>query len=297
MGPDIVEVIQCTWMNVAVPAILNGCDFIPFCETHIAEIERIQAQVAKFALGLPSSAPNFCAQTELGWKPFRQMLFERQIKFYFRVLFLDDSRWVHQALLDHLSGTWSSPYLTYISDVRSKLGIFSAPFQPVLWKRLSYKYFLSITNTKISPNWWLKPLEGFEKLHYVSESKWSTIISEFRLGCEGLGNKQPIKHHIRTQWCPVCPHLYQPNDGHHLLFVCSSLTVLRRATGIASFMTSCTLKNISSEVAYSLFISGLDCQENPISISAFYERARCMHDMRELWLSKWWKLCKCLYSN
>ena len=58
MGPDIVEVIQCTWMNVAVPAILNGCDFMPFCDTRIAEIERIQAQLAKFALGLSASSPN-----------------------------------------------------------------------------------------------------------------------------------------------------------------------------------------------------------------------------------------------
>ena len=39
MGPDIVEVIQCTWLNVAVPAILNGCDFIPFCDTRVADIE------------------------------------------------------------------------------------------------------------------------------------------------------------------------------------------------------------------------------------------------------------------
>ena len=287
MGPDIVDVVHCTWMNVAVPAILNGCDFIPFCDTRIAEIERIQSQVAKFALGLPASSPNFCAQTELGWKSFRQMLYERQIKFYFRVLFLDSSRWVHQALIDHLSGTWASPYLDYISAVRSKLGIFSAPLQPVVWKRLSYKYFLSLTNATTSPNWWLRPLDGFERLAYVSESKWSTIISEFRLGCEGLGNKQPLEHHTRKPWCPVCPQLHQPNDGHHLLFICSSLAALRRTTGIASFMTSCTLKSLGSLEAYSLFISGLNCHRKPIGISDYYERARCMRDMRELWLSKW----------
>ena len=109
MGPDTVDVIHCTWLNVAIPAILHGCEVIPFCETRITEIERIQSQVAKFALGLPLSSPNFCAQTELGWKSFRQLLYECQIKFYFRVLFLDKKRWVHQALLDHLSGSWASP--------------------------------------------------------------------------------------------------------------------------------------------------------------------------------------------
>ena len=78
MGPDVVEVVLCTWSNIAIPAILTGCEMIPFCETRIAEIERIQAQIAKFALGAPTSCPNICAQTELGLKPFRQKLMEHQ---------------------------------------------------------------------------------------------------------------------------------------------------------------------------------------------------------------------------
>ena len=111
MGPDVVDVVLCTWLNVAIPAILNGCDMIPFCDTRIEDIERIQSQVAKFALGVSRSTSNVCAQTELGMKTFRQHLYERQLKFYFRVLFLPESRWVHQALVEHLSGGWSSPYL------------------------------------------------------------------------------------------------------------------------------------------------------------------------------------------
>ena len=91
MGPDVVDVVQCTWLNVALPAILNGCEFIPFCETRILELERIQSQIAKFALGLPSSSPNICAQTELGWKPVRQLLYEKQFKFYFQIFSLMNS--------------------------------------------------------------------------------------------------------------------------------------------------------------------------------------------------------------
>ena len=45
LGPDVVDVVQCTWLNVAIPAILNGCEVIPFCETRIVEMERIQSQV------------------------------------------------------------------------------------------------------------------------------------------------------------------------------------------------------------------------------------------------------------
>ena len=52
MGPDVVDVVLCTWSNVAIPAI--------------SEIERIQAQVAKFALGVSSSFPNISSHCELG---------------------------------------------------------------------------------------------------------------------------------------------------------------------------------------------------------------------------------------
>ena len=139
----MVDVVHCTWLNVALPAVLNGCEVIPFSETNILEIEKIQSQVAKFALGLPQASPNFCAQTELGWKTFRQHLFEKQLKFYFRVLYLNENRWAHQALRDHLSGSWQSPYLAYISSIRTKLGIFSAPYVPAVWKQVSNKYFIS----------------------------------------------------------------------------------------------------------------------------------------------------------
>ena len=58
---------------------------VPFCESRIDEIERVQSKVAKFALGFPVSFANVCAQTELGMKSFRQQLYERQLKFYFWV--------------------------------------------------------------------------------------------------------------------------------------------------------------------------------------------------------------------
>ena len=286
LGPDIVDVVNCTWLNVAIPAILNGTDVIPFCETRILEIERVQSQVAKFALGLPQSSPNFCAQTELGWKSFRQLLFERQLKFYFRVLYLKESRWVHQALLEHMSGAWHSPYLTYIHSIRAKLGIFSAPTVPSVWKQISNRHFLDSLNRMIVHLPWLQPLDRFQRLPYVCESKWSSVISEFRLGVEGLGNKNPRTGYNRKQFCPVCPQL-QPNSGIHLLFSCSSLSRLRVDTGISSFLTACTVLGVSLDEAYQLFISGFDSKRKQISQESFRDRAKCMHDMRKLWLTKW----------
>ena len=181
MGPDVVDVVLCTWLNVAIPAILNGCDMIPFCDTRIEDIERIQSQVAKFALGVSRSTSNVCAQTELGMKTFRQHLYERQLKFYFRVLFLPESRWVHQALVEHLSGGWSSPYLDYISSVRSELGIFSSPSSHCVWKRACSVYFINKANAAADGLTCVRPLKELSRLQYIQENYWSVVITEFRM--------------------------------------------------------------------------------------------------------------------
>ena len=117
-----------------------------------------------------------------------------------------------------MSGSWHSPYLTYIYSIRTKLGIFSAPTLPVIWKQMSNSHFLTSLNNSIVHLPWLQPLDSFQRLPYVCESKWSSVISEFRLGVEGLGNKNPRSGYNRKPFCPVCP-LLQPNSGIHLLYV------------------------------------------------------------------------------
>ena len=133
---------------------------------------------------------------------------------------------------------------------------------------------------------WLQPLDSFQRLPYVCESKWSSVISEFRLGVEGLGNKNPRSGYNRKPFCHVCP-LLQPNSGLHLLFSCSSLSRLRVDTGISSFLTACFVRGVSLNEAYRLFISGFDSEKKSLSQESFHERAKCMNDMRQLWLSKW----------
>ena len=75
-GPDVVDATLATWVNIAVPSILFGCESIIFTQTTIAAIESVQAQVAKRLLGLPSNTANVCAQTELGIIPFRLALYK-----------------------------------------------------------------------------------------------------------------------------------------------------------------------------------------------------------------------------
>lgn len=289
MGPDVVDVVLCTWSNVAIPAILAGCEMIPFTDTKLQEIERLQSQVAKFALGVASTFPNVSCQSELGLKPFKQLLYERQIKFFFRLLFLPCDRWSHQALLDHMSGTWASPYMSYICSLRTELGIFVSTHLPSFWKPKSSEYFLAKCNLTLSGYQWMRPLETLSRARYVSENELSAVITEFKFDNAGLGNKAPRVGYPRKLFCPVCP-THHLTSSFHVLFVCSSVVRLRIESGIQTFINSCTLKNITLEAAYGLFVYGEDCNGKQILLKSYFERAKCMKDMRQLWLSKWWMI-------
>ena len=240
----------------------------------------------KFILGVPINTSNICAQTELGVKSFRQHLYERQLEFYFRVLYLPSWRWVHQALLEHLSGAWKSPYLEYISSIRSKIRIYSAVSNPKVWRDQISKYFLTRTNETTSKLKYILPIQTFLRCPYVCESKWATVITEFKFENEGLGNKHPRTGKSMQPVCPLCPFI-EPNNGVHLIISCRSLSKLRNKTGITRFINLCKLKGYSSEETYSMFVNGQDSNKTQISKSDYVERGKWLQEMRKWWLSKW----------
>ena len=175
-GPDLCDVVRATWCDIAINSLLAGCEMVPFTETTIKKIESSQADVAKFALGLPSNAPNLCAQSEFGLKYFRQVLYERQLMYYNRLIKMDSKRWAHQAVKDHLSGDWESPYLNYIASIRMKLGIVSLS-DPIDIKKSVNSYFVQKFNTERVNFGCLLPVEKFSKQPYVCESDLSTVIA------------------------------------------------------------------------------------------------------------------------
>ena len=168
-GSDLVLVSMATWETVAVPSILFGCDSILFSEAKIAELECIQARVAKMFLGVSKNTANICAQSDIGFKPLRLLLCLQQLKFYFRVLRLPNSRWVKMALLEHLAGSWVSPYLAYICNLRTTVSLHDEPptllhlrkhmFQWVLWRTNIFFNRISLPC--------LEPLERVKKEWYV----------------------------------------------------------------------------------------------------------------------------------
>ena len=110
-GPDIVDLALSLWQNIAIPSVLYGCEAVPFSNQTVVEIARQQSCIGKYTLGLPSCAPNISSTVILGIKPFKQLLYSAQLKFYVRLSKQGNERWSKDALLDHLVGGWSSPYL------------------------------------------------------------------------------------------------------------------------------------------------------------------------------------------
>ena len=289
-GPDLTDMLVATWCNIAIPAILSGCETIPFSDNSINEIEKVQSQVAKYALGLPIGAANVCAQIDLGFKTFRHLLFEHQLKFYVRTICLSRNRWVKQALSDHLTMTWNSPYLNYLHKVRVELNLYELPECPIVLTNMLETHFVKVTNTKLSslslP--WIKPVERFSRLRYTREGLASETIAQCRYDSAGIGNKFPRENHVVKQsFCPLCP-TWVKNTVSHVALFCPLVEQLRRErTVMSSFRNMCHAKNITDDQMFELFISGYNWNNEPVTNGDFLSRGTDLRLILDLWLSKW----------
>ena len=126
-GPDVVDVCTTLWRSIAIPSITFGCESVPFSESVFKELQRHQVAVGKFALGLPVSAPNVSAEALLNMTPVKASVFKAQLKFFARLTNQSRDRWSKDALLDHLSGKWRSPYMSYISSIKQEVGLVRGP--------------------------------------------------------------------------------------------------------------------------------------------------------------------------
>ena len=289
-GPDIVDMILATWRNVAIPSILHGTEAVPFCDANIKEIERAQNQIAKYALGVPIGTAGLCAQFELGLKSFRHLLYEHQLKYYQRVLKLDDSRWVKQALLDHSSLEWNSPYIEHIRKIRVELGIWEFPMKVSKLVSCISSHFVKVSNDALETMSlpWLKPMKYLRRQIYVREGAGSSSLAQFRYDVANMGRKYPrLGRSYTRRFCPLCP-TNEENSVPHLVMFCSAIEDLRKkCTAISSFRNTCILKGFSEEHTFSLYINGRDWNELCVDADQFLERGTDMKRLLEHWLSLW----------
>ena len=253
-------------------------------------LEQIQSKIAKSVLGVPVSTVNICAQTELGLIPVRLALYKLQLTFYFRVLAMPQSRWVKKALLEHLSLTWHSPYLKYISALRDVVRL---PFVPPTVKYLKchlYQWSLSEVNTKILERSlpYVAQLVRFGRQQYVRSFEHKDTLAQFRLSNAGLGNRFtrfPGVACAPRPSCPLCTSLSLSEA--HVAFFCPAVEKFRRELGLDYFRRLCWLRNNREVETFSLFVNGLDCNGAAVSFEDNCDCGLALDTIRGHWLAQW----------
>ena len=281
-GPDVSFLASCLWLNVALPTILYACESIPFSETHIVTLNRIQSQLAKCLLGVPITSPNFVAQAELGFPHFAQSLWSIQLNSYLRWRDLPYDRWPKKAMLEHLSGKWKSDYFEYITEIKNTI---SLPFiySKGMIKEYLERFFISTLNDEIVkanlPAY--RPLSSIARGKFVNEGDTSALTVGMKLNnCR----ENPTQGMHRSKFCPFCPGVMA--SEFHVAWVCPRLSTLRRDIGINSFKNQMCLDFYQEEKdTYFAYINGLDSSNNYITYEQFEQRIRNLTAIRTSWSS------------
>ena len=287
MGPDTVDLAKTCWTSVALPSIIFGCNVVPFTETKIVEIERIQSQLAKSLLGLPLGAANLCAQETMGWKTFRHLLYQSVLSFYLRLLHLPVERWSHKALMEHLEGGWSSPYLGYVHKIRSEVGLLDLPTSPATLTLLLDYFFLDKTN-KMILDLGLPALVqkvDFKTRPFVTELQESLEIARFRYDSVNLGNHAPRPGFERKKFCVLCPSPVIVSGVH--LVRCPYLIDIQSSTGISSFFNICLLKGLDMNTTFAFYVNGLDSSGNYVGEEDYKSRGKALLKLTKMYLNRW----------
>ena len=148
-GPDTTEVALCTWLNIAIPSITFGCESVIFNDTCLSELDRLQMGVGKEILGYPMCAPHVAVEVILGLRSVKEVIYARQLKFYLRLKQQEPSRWSKDALMDHLLGGWTSPYIAMISAMKQEVGMIRGPVSIKHVDEVLRHHFTALLDVKI----------------------------------------------------------------------------------------------------------------------------------------------------
>ena len=152
-----------------------------YWNTNKWKISRQQSCVGKFNLGLPSCSPNISSSVILGMKPFKELLYSAQLKFYVRLSKQSNDRWSKDAFLDNICGRWPSPYIKMLGEIKQEVGLSKWPVSNRHVDIVLSHHFLEGTNAEIQrlhlPA--LMPLSKRQRMSHVNESVESQVCVEF----------------------------------------------------------------------------------------------------------------------
>ena len=185
---------------------------------------------------------------------------------------------------------WRSPYIKYITSIRTKVGLFDLPMKQARLVGYLSEFFVCSANTALASYSlpWIKPLKKLKRQEYVREASASTTISEFRYNMANIGYKYPRIGRVGVhQYCPLCPDNVK-NSGAHMALYCPSIENLRTEhTSVSLFRNICLAKGFSKDFTFELYINGLDWNKNPVERAEYLQRGDELAVLLDAWLKKW----------
>jgi hypothetical protein len=273
-GPDRVDMAVACWANIAVPGITYGLESVVLSDKTLDGLQRIQCQVAKKAMGLHASCNNAAAELLVGFKPVKETIYNMQLCFYARVLGMEEERYAYQAMMEHMEGGWSSPYLAYISRVRVELGAVAMPSTPEAVKLTTRAHFQDLLDGRVNADHSLSAVRRGTKLGRVRSTREGEAwrwVNRVMMGATGLRVRKGKQW---KQLCFACPT--KRLTEQHVLTECSASAEGRRRTGVSSFMNVCKMKGLGRQESFRRYVLGQDVRGREVDLAEYRQRGKMM---------------------
>ena len=227
------------WEAVAIPAATYGMEVIRLTKGDIKELESIQSTFIAHLLGQRKTVSHAALRSETGIQPVEKLIEKKKIN-HWRHLHLSKNVWVkaaYQECFKTNNETYRETkapmsYAKEIEAIKQKLGkevnpdIKGATYKKEINKLLSEAYN-KIDNEKLL-GMREHSLRAYPRLNttciprpHLAGRKGYKVITSFRLGDAGLGNKGPNP----VVSCPICSK--GRNNEAHLVLECDKVQTIR----------------------------------------------------------------------
>ena len=176
--------------------------------------------------------------------------------------------------------------MAYITKIRLEMNLLCTPRNIPILKLHLNAWFLGEVNHALSclDLQDVPYLVSFKKAAYICESSACSTIAQFKFKNAGLGNRAPRPGRQRSSSCSLCQGFL---DEAHIAFLCPNMEDYRsNNTDLTLFAAKCAANGFLPRLAYKLYITGMDCDRKPVSVSDYLKRGQVLGSLLKEWLRR-----------
>jgi hypothetical protein len=98
----------------------------------------------------PTAALNVSAEVMLGLRSIREILYTSALRYFARLKSQPEGRWSRDALMAHLVQGWKSPYMDWISKIRTEIDMAVSPVSARHVDIVVDNHFHNLLNDKVT---------------------------------------------------------------------------------------------------------------------------------------------------